>query len=207
MSKNFFFSVLLLFLVKSILSAQSVEKNSGLGLYYGIGVDKKTSNYKYTTRYFKFEYSHLLKQNKKTRYEFLIQPKIEFKKYQGTNYYYSPSSADPENLNEYNSVENITDYSLSFGILMNKPLTKRLAIFISASVGPMITDTYTERLSKGFAFTNVLALGLSLKTRNLLLEVRPNLNHISNAGLQKRNIGYNTLNMEFGVKVPMKSKF
>ena len=63
----------------------------------------------------------------------------------------------------------------------------------------MITDTETERLSKGFAFSDVLALGFSLKVDKVIFDVRPSLRHVSNAQLQSSNAGFNTSNIEFGI--------
>jgi hypothetical protein len=71
------------------------------------------------------------------------------------------------------------------------------------SVGPLITDTETERLSKGFAFSDVLAVGLSTKIGTVTFDIRPSLRHVSNAGLNESNAGYNTKNIEFGVSFPL----
>ena len=65
----------------------------------------------------------------------------------------------------------------------------------------MITDTETERLSKGFAFSDVIALGFSLKVDKVIFDIRPSLRHVSNAGLQSSNAGFNTKNIEFGLSL------
>ncbi|MFV8370274.1 acyloxyacyl hydrolase [Flavobacterium sp. LB2R40] len=67
----------------------------------------------------------------------------------------------------------------------------------------MITNTETERLSKGFAFSDVLAVGFTFKVNKVTFDVRPNFRHVSNAGLQKNNSGYNTKNIDFGVLFPL----
>jgi hypothetical protein len=67
----------------------------------------------------------------------------------------------------------------------------------------MFIDTETERLSKGFAFSDVLALGVTFKIDKIVLDIRPSLRHISNAGLQGSNAGFNTSNVEFGVSFPL----
>lgn len=55
----------------------------------------------------------------------------------------------------------------------------------------MITDTETERLSNGVAFSNIVALEIAYKVCTMIVEVRPNFSHLSNGGLQKVNIGFN----------------
>ena len=67
------------------------------------------------------------------------------------------------------------------------------------STGPMISDKETERLAKGFAFSNVIALGISFKVQKFEFDIRPNFRHVSNAGLSSPNIGFNTKNIEFGL--------
>ena len=67
----------------------------------------------------------------------------------------------------------------------------------------MFTDTETERLSKGFSFSDVLGLGISYQTKHVTLDFRPNLRHNSNAGLQSSNAGFNTMNYDFGFVFPL----
>jgi hypothetical protein len=60
----------------------------------------------------------------------------------------------------------------------------------------MITDTETERMSQGFAFSDVIALGLSVKADRFQFDIRPSFRHVSNAGFNDKNAGYNTKNIE-----------
>jgi hypothetical protein len=87
---------------------------------------------------------------------------------------------------------------LNLGIILRKPISKSINVFFLASTGPMISDGETERLAKGFAFSNVLALGICFKAQKIEIEIRPNIRHVSNAGLSSPNIGFNTKNIEFG---------
>lgn len=139
------------------------------------------------------------------KYELLIQPQVDFVEHQLLNPDYIAVDVPNylEKREEYGRLKNITDYSLHFGLIISRSLSERLSVFALASVGPMITDTETERLSKGFAFSNVLSLGFSVKIYNVIFEFRPNFSHLSNAGLQKLNNGFNSLNLEFGLKVPL----
>ena len=66
------------------------------------------------------------------------------------------------------------------------------------SIGPMITDTETERLSKGFTFADVLTLGFTFNVNRVTFDLT-NIRHISNTGLQKTNAANNTKNIDFGL--------
>ena len=83
------------------------------------------------------------------------------------------------------------------GFLVRKPILKQFSIYLIVSIGPMITNTETERLSTGFAFSDFLGLGVSFHTKHVTFDFRPNLRHNSNAGLQNSNAGINTYNSEF----------
>jgi hypothetical protein len=197
--------VLIFLLFCFVVEAQTVKHNISLGLYYGFGKDIKNKNYSYNNRYFKLQFCNILKESKNIKYELLIQPQVDFVEHQLLNLYYvSPDVSNYlEKREEYGKLKNIKNYSVNFGLIISKPLSERLSAFVLVSVGPMVTDTETERLSKGFTFSDVVSLGVSLKICNSIFEFRPNFNHLSNAGLQKRNGGFNSLNFEFGLNVPL----
>ena len=68
------------------------------------------------------------------------------------------------------------------------------------AVGPAIIDTETERLAKGFTFMENFGLGIRYELlADFFIELKPNLNHVSNARIQLPNSGYNVLNLEFGL--------
>jgi hypothetical protein len=204
MNSNSYFTLIFL-LFFSTVHAQEEKHSISFGLYYGFGKDIKNKNYTYDNQYFKLQFCNLIKESKDIKYEFLIQTQVNFVQHQLLNQDYV--SVDVPNYlekrEEYAKLKNIKDYRLNFGLIVSKSLTESLSVFVLASVGPMITDTETERLSKGFAFSNVLSLGFSLKINRLVFEFRPNFNHLSNAGLQKINNGFNSLNLEFGLNVPL----
>ncbi|MFV8346854.1 acyloxyacyl hydrolase [Flavobacterium sp. ZB4P13] len=103
-----------------------------------------------------------------------------------------------EKRERYAKLKDIKEYVLNVGFLMRKPIFKKASVYVLGSIGPMIIDTETERLSKGFAFSNVVALGFTFKLNKIAFDVRPNFSHVSNAGLQRLNSGYNTKNIDFG---------
>ncbi|MEZ7506884.1 acyloxyacyl hydrolase [Flavobacterium sp. Arc2] len=195
---------LLLLLIFSAVHAQDVKHSMSLGVYYGFGNDIKNKDYNYSSRYFKLQFCTVIKESEKMKYEFLVQPQVDFAEHQLLNLYYVKVDVPnyQEKRLEYGKLKNIKNYSLNFGLIVSKPLSERLNVFMLASTGPMITDTETERLSKGFAFSSVLCVGFSLKIYNSILEFRPNFGHLSNAGLQPLNNGFNSVNLEFGLKVP-----
>lgn len=176
-----------------------------VGVSYGFGSELKNRNYTYTNRYVKVPVFYDLKKTKHFEYQIVAGPEINFATHQLLNLFFvTPDEPNFEERRErFTKLKDIREYVLHVGFLVRKPLSKQWSIYAIGSVGPMFTDTETERLSKGFAFSDVLGLGISYKTPHIIFDFRPNVRHNSNAGLQRSNAGVNTLNYEFGVVFPL----
>lgn len=189
----------------SVVFGQEKTSKFSVGASYGFGNELKNTDYTYTNRYVKGQVYYSLKTTKNFEFQVLLEPEINFATHQLLNFYFV--TPDEPNFEErrarFTKLKDIREYVLHVGFLVRKPLTERFSIYILGSVGPMFTDTETERLSKGFAFSDVLGLGISYKTKHVTFDFRPNLRHNSNAGLQNSNAGFNTLNYDFGVVFPL----
>lgn len=189
----------------SVVFGQEKASKFSVGASYGFGNELKNTDYTYTNRYVKGQVYYSLKTTKNFEFQVLLEPEINFATHQLLNFYFV--TPDEPNFEErrarFTKLKDIREYVLHVGFLVRKPLTERFSIYILGSVGPMFTDTETERLSKGFAFSDVLGLGISYKTKHVTFDFRPNLRHNSNAGLQNSNAGFNTLNYDFGVVFPL----
>ena len=197
----------LLFLLPFISIGFSQEKASkfAVGASYGVGNELSNSDYSYTNRYVKGQLYYDLKKTKHFEFQLLLEPEFNFATHQLLNFYFvTPDEPDfEERRARFTKLKNIHEYVLHVGFLVRKPLSKHLSVYILGSVGPMFTDTETERLSKGFSFSDVLGLGISYETKYVTLDFRPNLRHNSNAGLQSSNAGFNTMNYDFGFVFPL----
>lgn len=176
-----------------------------LGASYGFGKELKSKDYTYTNRYVKGQIYYLLGTTKHFEFQLLVEPEINFATHQLLNFYFvTPDEPDfEERRKRFTKLKDIREYVLHVGFLIRKPLSKKCSIYVLASVGPLITDTETERLSKGFAFSDVVGIGISYKLKQVTLDFRPNVRHNSNAGLQTSNAGFNTLNYDFGLLFPL----
>jgi hypothetical protein len=182
---------------------QNTKGETSIGFHYGFGNEIKNSNYTYTNHYYKVQVSYLIKETNHFKYELVLQPELNFATHQLLNLYFvTPEESNYiEKREKFTKLKDIKEYALGIGLCVRKPVSKIANIYVLASIGPMITDTETERLSKGFAFSDVLALGFSLKVDKVIFDVRPSLRHVSNAQLQSSNAGFNTKNIEFGLSL------
>lgn len=199
--------ILLLFFFIGISSVFGQEKISkfAVGAIYGFGNELKNTDYTYTNRYLKGQLYYSLKKTKHFEFQILVEPEINFATHQLLNFYFiTPDEPDfEEKRARFTKLKDIREYVFHVGFLVRKPISKQFSIYVLGSVGPLITDTETERLSKGFAFSDVFGLGISYKTKFVTFDFRPNLRHNSNAGLQSSNAGFNTLNYDFGIVFPL----
>ena len=191
----------LLFLLALKMRSQQNNSHFSLGFNYGFGSEFNNRNYTFANHFYKLQIYYNLKETKHFQYQILVQPEINFGKHQLLNFYFVKPEAPnyQQKRDEYTQLKDVREYVLNCGFLIRKPISKVCSFYVLGSIGPMITDTETERMSKGFAFADVLALGFTVNYQKLQFDVRPTVRHVSNAGLGSSNAGYNTKNIEFGI--------
>lgn len=200
MKKKIIF-VFLLLMSSNIFFGQDKISNYTLGFHHGFGSEFKNRDYTFTNNYYKIAINYKFKSTKNFTYEVVLHPEINFATHQLLNFYFITPD-DPNYIakrEKFTTLKDINQYILNIGFAVRKPITKTFSAAILVSVGPMISDTETERLSNGFAFSDVLTLELSYKINNFILDIRPNVRHVSNAGLKRSNSGFNTKNIEFSL--------
>ena len=68
----------------------------------------------------------------------------------------------------------------------------------------MVSGDDTERLKKGFAFSDIFGLGISYKVNYITLDLRSTIRHNSNANLYMANNGHNSVGIESGILFKLK---
>jgi len=177
-----------------------------LGLAYGNGREFSNNDYSYSNSYIQGQLYYSLNPGKKWEYQLAIQPEVNFVRHRLKNYYFikpdEPNFASRRDA--YIKLKDVREYIFGVSFFVRHNFTDSFSLYAMGNVGPMITDTDTERLTKGFAFCDVFALGASYNFGGVAIDVRPNLRHVSNAGLQDSNAGFNTRNIAFGITVPIR---
>lgn len=200
MFKKIYFTLVFIFISNAFYS-QINKHNLSVGFYYGFGNEFKNRDYTFINQYYKLQLNYLIKETKAFKYELMIQPELNLAKHQLINPYFI-TPADPDYIakrERFSKINDINQYVINFGLILRKQISKSLSLFVLGSVGPMISAAETERLGKGFAISNVLAFGVTCKLKRFEFDIRPNVRHVSNAGLSSPNIGFNTKNIELGV--------
>jgi hypothetical protein len=171
-----------------------------VGFNYGFGNEIKNSNFSHSNSSYKFQFNYTVKEGRNFNYELLLQPELNLATHQLLNPYFIGEN-EPDYIEKrlkYGNKRSIREYIFNIGFIVRKPISDSFSVYLLGSVGPMIMDKETERLPSGLAFSDVIALGASLKCKKIQFDLRPSFRHVSNAGLQSPNSGFNTMNIEFG---------
>ncbi len=198
--------ILLCFFVK--MNAQNELQKHGklkLGFNFGFGTQESfpfnSKDYSYDVQFYKIQINYLLKQRTKWNFELHIEPGYYLAKHQLLNkYYVRPDWGDDylEKREEFTKEKNINEYVLNIGLIARFKISDYLTTYALGSVGPMYSDTDTERMNAGFAFSDIFGLGISYQIKRFYLDFRYSIRHVSNANISKPNNGYNSSNLEIG---------
>ncbi|VXC23890.1 conserved hypothetical protein [Flavobacterium sp. 9AF] len=204
---KFNFTAIFLFLSLMCFSQEQVKEKKWLrfGLIYGYSSQdsfvKQDSDYFYENTIYKISsHFNLLKNNKHT-WELIVEPSYYRSKHEALNYwheYFTSSENATELRLKYMKLKQINEYVLNLGIIYRYYFNPKISVYGLANVGPMYIDTETERLHKGFAFSDILAVGTNYKLGKISLDLKCLFRHVSNANIQKPNFGYNALGFEIG---------
>lgn len=190
----------------SELNAQIKNENLKLGITYGTGSQNRfpfdLKSYSHTITFYKAQINYKLKQKGRWTYEFNLEPSYNIVEHQLLNKWFIKST-DSENYEElrdfHTQKRTIKEYVLNIGLIVRYSFYKSISTYTIFGVGPMIADKATERLAKGYAFSDVFGLGLSYQLGIIQFDYRYSLRHTSNLEIQKPNNGHNTSNMEFSI--------
>lgn len=204
----FFFSVFLILKVRS----QEEEKKEAtilIGLNYGKSFEDEfpfnNPDYMYRNHFFKVQIKYLLKQNRNFSYELLFEPSLYFSEHQLLNkFFVKPGPNYIEKRERFTKRKLFNEYALNIGLIVRYRLLNNFSTYFLGSIGPMISSGDTERLKKGFAFSDIFGVGFSYKQKAILFDFRMTLRHSSNANLYTPNIGHNSIGFETGISFEIK---
>ncbi len=201
--------ILLLILIFTFgVNAQSDLQNKNkisLGFNYGLGTQESfpfnSKDYSYKIQFYKIQINYKLIESKKWSFEVNVEPSYYQAEHQLLNMYYvRPEMYDDylEKREEFTKKKIINEYVLNIGIIARYKIYKSFSTYAIGSVGPMYSDTDTERMNAGFAFSDIFGFGVSYKINRFCLDFRYTLRHVSNLNINLPNNGHNSTNLELG---------
>jgi len=199
--------VFFLVFINKVNAQDTIQKNKKikLGFNYGFGTQQSypfnSKDYTYDVQFYKIQINYLISKKTKWSFEINVEPSIYFNEHQLLNKYYVQPNEDDylKKREEFTKLKPLNEYVLNLGFLTRYHAFNNFSTYILGSVGPMYSDTDTERMNAGFAFSDIIALGLSYQINTFFLDFRYSMRHVSNANLSEPNNGYNSMNFEFGL--------
>ena len=190
--------------VKAQDTPQKINKikvgfNSGFGTQESFPFDSK--DYSYDVQFYKLQFNYLMIERIKWNFELNIEPSYYLAEHQLLNeYYVRPDQGDDylEKREEFTEKKNINEYVLNLGLIARYKIYNNISVYAIGSVGPMYSDTDTERMNAGFAFSDIFGLGMSYQIHRFFLDFRYSIRHVSNLNITLPNNGYNSSNLEIG---------
>ncbi|WP_299672722.1 acyloxyacyl hydrolase [uncultured Tenacibaculum sp.] len=199
-------SIFLFFLFNlTIITLFSQERKIYLGLNYGRATQNSfplnDPDYDYDNQYLKVQINYPLTLKDNFNFELLIEPSVYFANHQLLNeQFVLPTTENYLELREkFTKRRAFEEYALNIGILVRYNVFSNFSSYLLGSVGPMISNEDTERLRRGFAFSDILGLGFSWKQKRILFDFRLTLRHNSNLNFASPNKGHNSFGIESGI--------
>jgi hypothetical protein len=200
----FFINTIFVFNVYSQKNTE--DKRLLFGLNYGQASQNKTplndQDYSYNNQYFKIQINYLLLNKNKISYELIIEPSLYLSEHQLLNKYFIQPHETPDYLSLreiFTQKRAFNEYVLNIGIIMRYKIINNFSSYVLGSIGPMFSDEDTERLRKGFAFSDIFGLGFSYERKKVVFDLRLTVRHNSNADLYLPNGGHNSIGVESGI--------
>lgn len=160
-------------------------------------------DYIYETQYVKLQYQRLLWDKNKWHIQLLVEPSYYKARHRLTNIFYIKPSDTPDfeaQRERFSQSRDFYELALNIGLKFSLKTESNWKPYGLISSGPMIASTASERMAKGFAFSDVLAVGTQFKiSQTVLLDLRYALRHNSSAGINRPNFGHNSGGIETGI--------
>ncbi|WP_164510869.1 acyloxyacyl hydrolase [Nonlabens xiamenensis] len=201
---------LILMLSSTHLVAQSINKASlkidAVGIFLGTAKHEsfliKDENYRYANTSFKAVLLWEIKQGERWDWEIVLEPGIYRVEHQLLNPFYITPASGPDfeqRRMKFTTPRTFHEYALNLGLQVRYRWNEKWSTPLLASLGPMYGTMQTERLSKGFAFSNILGIGISFQQKEWDWNLRCILRHTSNLEFIQPNSGHNSWGIEMGL--------
>ena len=191
------------------LAVEPDTSHAHIGLNYGRASQSifpfDNPNYSYETQYLKLQIRNSILKKSAIQLNLLIEPSFYIARHQLLQEsFIQPTTPDYLELRKkFSRKRTFYEYALNVGIMARLLPQSMISPYLLGSIGPMLSSSDTERLKKGFAFSDILGLGLLYRINSSYVDLRITLRHNSNANLATPNSGHNSVGLELGFSIPM----
>ena len=176
-----------------------------VGLHYNQarhpGFPFDNPNYAYATRGLKAQAAWVVRDRRRLDLELLLEPSAYAAEHRLLRFGFIQPWDTPryeEERARFLAGRRFTEIAVNIGLLARVRLRGGWSAYGLGSVGPMVATRSTERLPRGFAFSDVAGLGVTYRRGRGYADVRAIVRHTSNAQLRTPNHGHNGAGWEAG---------
>lgn len=179
-------------------SSEKSARNRKIGIGYGWHTQQSfpgTSNdYIYETKSAHIFYEWQQWQSGKWTFHTSIETALYQVDHQLLNFYFiTPDQEDfQERRDRFTQARSFNEYVAHAGLKTVYNWNFEIKPFIQIRIGPMYGTQTTERLKRGFSFSDVLSIGTQYQVDEHEFIITYSLRHTSNAGLKFPNSGHNS---------------
>jgi len=156
--------------------------------------------YHYENIYLKGQLQFEPQREKRLALIFNIEPSVYFSTHQLLMPEFIPPRSGYIRLrDEFSQRRNFHEYALNFGLITKYSRPNKISPYLIFSIGPMYANAATERQHQGFAFSDIIGMGISKKLKKIFLDLRITIRHNSNANFRRPNGGHNSVGLETGI--------
>ena len=181
------------------------DKTCRVGFNYGVGNVQnfpfKSQSYIHDSKFYKLQYNRTLFKQRKWTYALNLEPAL----YISNHIELSDANLKEQNMASglVSNTTTINEWVVNIGFQIQYQILKYSNVYFLVSVGPSYNNRETKRLNRGFAFSDIVGFGLNWKMCSIIVDFRFSLRHVSNAGLNFPNRGYNSSAFEIGFSIPI----
>ena len=189
---------ILFFIVLASGMLQGQNNSQVVGITSSIGVQSifpfNSGSYEYSFKSIGLFWKRPFRSNGQWTLSYQLEPSYYHAHHKLTNPWYKLNERDQlysAKIPIFQAPKTIREYVLKFGFDIQYELAPKWHVNMLLSIGPTYSNTETERLAKGFAFSDAVVLGVIYKMSNFQINVLSGIRHVSNANLKQPNNGHN----------------
>lgn len=102
---------------------------------------------------------------------------------------------------------NSYEFGLNGGVILRRAVAGQTSLYMALTAGPHYIEETPDRQRPGFIFSDNLSLGMLIGlNKQIYLDLRASLRHVSNAQLMLPNKGMNNVLFYIGAIIPLEGK-
>ncbi len=202
---------LVISLLFGLLSIAQDSNQTIIGASLGFGTQQafpfNNDDYTHNNYFIKGQLNYQLLSKQKFQIQFTAEPTLFYLEHQMIDTFYITPERGSDYLEQrarFLQPISYFEFGVGLGLICSYEFVPNSSLYVMGTVGPTLISKETERLARGFAFSDIAGAGFRTGTQKWKIDARISVRHLSNAGLLFPNGGHNSINFEVGLLFPLR---